>query len=147
MCHRTTAAEPATSPERDEPRLVRRDRVLCGRRLSTVSLSAVEPGRHRLERDAAGSAAPARTRSSSDWRRAKTRFSGYAGMDVGCDNGLPVDRSYAAKSPYRFTGTVKKVVFDLKPGSHDDEKALHEAGAQRRYGPGDQRLEVDYMCD
>ena len=57
------------------------------------------------------------------------RFSGYAGMDVGRDNGLPVDRAYAAKSPYPFTGTVKKVVFDLKPGSHDDEKALHEAGA------------------
>ena len=33
------------------------------------------------------------------------------------------------RSPYPFTGTVKKVVFDLKPGSHDDEKALHEAGA------------------
>ena len=53
----------------------------------------------------------------------------YAGMDVGRDNGLPVDRAYAAKSPYPFTGTVKKVVFDLKPGSHEDEKALHEAGA------------------
>ena len=25
--------------------------------------------------------------------------------------------------------TVKKVVFDLKPGTHDEEKALHEAGA------------------
>ena len=36
--------------------------------------------------------------------------------------------SYAAKSPYPFTGTVRKVVFDLKPGSHEDEKALHEAG-------------------
>ena len=57
------------------------------------------------------------------------RFSGYAGMDIGRDNGLPVDRAYAAKAPYPFTGTVKKVVFDLKPGSHDDEKALHESGA------------------
>ena len=62
-------------------------------------------------------------------RTVAVRFSGYAGMDVGRDNGLPVDRAYAAKSPYPFTGTVKKVVFDLKPGSHDDEKALHEAGA------------------
>ena len=41
----------------------------------------------------------------------------------------PSTASYAAKSPYPFTGTVKKVVFDLKPGSHEDEKALHEAGA------------------
>jgi hypothetical protein len=31
--------------------------------------------------------------------------------------------------PYAFTGTVKKVVFDLKPSSHDDEQALHDAGA------------------
>ena len=50
-------------------------------------------------------------------------------MDVGRDNGLVVDRAYADKAPYAFTGTVKKVVFDLKPGIHDDEKALHEAGA------------------
>ena len=62
-------------------------------------------------------------------RTVAVRFSAYAGMDVGRDNGLPVDRSYAARSPYPFTGTVKKVVFDLKPGTHDDEKALHEAGA------------------
>ena len=62
-------------------------------------------------------------------RTVAVRFSGYAGMDIGRDNGLPVDRAYAAKAPYPFTGTVKKVVFDLKPGSHDDEKALHEAGA------------------
>ena len=58
------------------------------------------------------------------------RFSGYAGMDVGRDNGLVVDRAYAAKAPYAFTGTVKKVVFDLKPAArHEDEKALHEAAA------------------
>ena len=45
------------------------------------------------------------------------RFTAYAGMDVGRDNGLPVDRAYADKSPYPFTGTVKKVVYDLKPGT------------------------------
>ena len=57
------------------------------------------------------------------------RFSGYAGMDIGRDNGLVVDRAYEDKAPYPFTGTVKKVVFDLKPGTHEDEKALHEATA------------------
>ena len=58
------------------------------------------------------------------------RFSGYSGMDIGRDNGLVVDRAYAAKAPYAFTGTVKKVVFDLKPAArHEDEKALHEAAA------------------
>ena len=62
-------------------------------------------------------------------RTVPVRFSAYAGMDIGRDNGLPVDRSYADKSPYPFTGTVKKVVFDLKPGTHEDEKTLHEAGA------------------
>src|SRR5438270_6411369 len=48
------------------------------------------------------------------------RFTGYAGMDIGRDNGMPVDRSYADKSPFAFTGTVKKVVFDVAP--HLDDK-------------------------
>jgi Sulfatase len=43
------------------------------------------------------------------------RFTGYAGMDIGRDNGMPVDRSYADKSPFAFTGTVRKVVFDVNP--------------------------------
>ena len=53
--------------------------------------------------------------------------SSYAGMDVSRDNGLVVDLAYEDKAPYAFTGTVKKVVFDLKPAdAHDDDKALHE---------------------
>jgi arylsulfatase len=53
--------------------------------------------------------------------------SSYAGMDVGRDNGLVVDLDYEDKAPYPFTGTVKKVVFDLKPAeTHEDEKSLHE---------------------
>lgn len=56
-----------------------------------------------------------------------TRFSGYAGMDIGRDNGLPVDRSYADKSPFAFTGTIKKVVFDVHPHlTEEDEHRLHE---------------------
>jgi arylsulfatase len=54
-------------------------------------------------------------------------FTTYAGMDVGRDNGGVVDLAYENKAPYAFTGTVKNVVFDLKPaGTHEDEKALHE---------------------
>jgi arylsulfatase A-like enzyme/uncharacterized membrane protein len=56
------------------------------------------------------------------------RFSGYAGMDIGRDNGLPVDRAYRDRSPYPFTGTVKKVIFDLKPGTQQDEEELHHHG-------------------
>ena len=53
--------------------------------------------------------------------------SSYAGMDVGRDNGLVVDLEYEDRAPYAFTGTVRQVVFDLKPaGTHDDERALHE---------------------
>jgi len=37
----------------------------------------------------------------------------YAGFDIGKDNGLPVSRSYEAKSPFPFTGKIEKVVFDL----------------------------------
>ncbi len=57
------------------------------------------------------------------------RFSGYSGMDIGRDNGLVVDRAYETKAPYAFRGTVKKVVFDLKPATHQEEEALHEVGA------------------
>ena len=54
------------------------------------------------------------------------RFTGYAGMDVGRDNGGVVDLSYESEKPFAFTGTVKKVVFDLKPHlSDEDELRLH----------------------
>jgi arylsulfatase len=54
-------------------------------------------------------------------------FTTYAGMDIGRDNGGVVDLAYEDRAPYAFTGTVKRVVFDLKPAHHDDEKALHAA--------------------
>ena len=58
-------------------------------------------------------------------------FSGYAGLDVGRDNGLVVDRSYADQAPFAFTGTVKKVVFDVAPHLDDeDEHSLHEMASQ-----------------
>ncbi|MFZ0325259.1 MAG: arylsulfatase [Actinomycetes bacterium] len=57
------------------------------------------------------------------------RFSFYAGMDIGRDHGMTVDSAYRDKAPYLFTGTVKKVVFDLKPDTHEDEKKLHAAAA------------------
>ncbi len=53
-------------------------------------------------------------------------FSSYAGMDVGRDNGLVVDLDYEDRAPYPFTGTVKRVVFDLKPAITEDEQTLHE---------------------
>ena len=36
-------------------------------------------------------------------------------MDIGRDNGGVVDLSYEDRKPFAFTGTIKKVVFDLKP--------------------------------
>ncbi len=57
------------------------------------------------------------------------RFSGYAGMDIGRDNGGVVDLSYADRKPFPFTGTIKKVVFDVKPHlAQDDEHSVHVAG-------------------
>ena len=59
------------------------------------------------------------------------RFSAYAGMDIGRDNGGVVDLAYEDRKPFAFTGTVKKVVFDIKPHLSDqDELDLH-AEAQR----------------
>jgi arylsulfatase len=56
------------------------------------------------------------------------RFSGYSGMDIGRDNGGVVDLSYEDQKPFAFTGTVKKVVFDLKPHLSDqDELDIHAA--------------------
>jgi len=58
-------------------------------------------------------------------------FSGYSGMDIGQDNGLVVDRRYLDKAPFAFTGTVRKVVFDVAPHLDDeDEQALHEHAQQ-----------------
>jgi arylsulfatase A-like enzyme/uncharacterized membrane protein len=53
-------------------------------------------------------------------------FTTYAGMDIGRDNGGVVDLAYEDRAPYAFTGTVEKVVFDLKPATHEQERALHE---------------------
>ncbi len=63
-------------------------------------------------------------------------FSSYAGMDVGRDNGLIVDRAYHAMAPYAFTGTVKKVTFDLKPEPMDTEQELHAHSAVQSVGGG-----------
>ena len=45
------------------------------------------------------------------------RFTGYAGMDIGTDNGLPVVPTfvYTKVLPKYFRGTIQKVEFDLKP--------------------------------
>ena len=60
-----------------------------------------------------------------------SRFSFYAGMDIGCDNGHVVDLRYADKAPFRFTGDVKQVTFDIAPHvSDEDKQALHEHAAQ-----------------
>ena len=54
-------------------------------------------------------------------------FTTYAGMDIGRDNGGVVDLAYEDKAPYAFTGTIKEVVFDLKPHPLEHEQKLHEA--------------------
>ena len=56
------------------------------------------------------------------------RFSAYAGMDIGRDNGGVVDLGYRSMAPFPFNGTVKKVVFDVKPHlSDEDEAAVSKA--------------------
>jgi arylsulfatase len=63
-------------------------------------------------------------------------FTTYAAMDIGRDNGLVVDLAYEDKAPYAFTGTVKNVVFDLQPGAHEDEQALHLHAAHNAIAQG-----------
>jgi arylsulfatase len=56
------------------------------------------------------------------------RFSGYSGMDVGRDNGLTVDRNYADRAPFPFTGRIHKVTFDLQPHlTAEDEESIQRA--------------------
>jgi arylsulfatase len=45
-------------------------------------------------------------------------------MDIGGDNGGVVDGRYAAQAPFPFTGTIRKVVFDLKPHLEHEEAEL-----------------------
>jgi arylsulfatase A-like enzyme len=59
------------------------------------------------------------------------RFSAYAGMDIGRDNGGVVDLSYEDRKPFAFTGTIKKVVFDLKPHLTDQDALDLHAEAHR----------------
>jgi len=63
-------------------------------------------------------------------------FTSYSGMDIGCDNGLVVDLAYEDRAPYAFTGTVKEVVFDLKPHIHGDERELHQHAAHHAVAAG-----------
>jgi arylsulfatase len=56
-------------------------------------------------------------------------FTTYAGMDMGRDNGGVVDDAYEDKAPYAFTGTLRNVVFDLKPMALEAQQALHEAAS------------------
>jgi arylsulfatase len=69
-------------------------------------------------------------------RTVPVTFSSYGGMDVGRDNGLVVDRAYEDRAPYPFTGTVKSVVFDLKPVHQEAELSLHEHAAAQAVGQG-----------
>jgi hypothetical protein len=46
-------------------------------------------------------------------RSVPQRFTTYAGMDIGKDNGEPVSPTYRDKSPFPFSGKIGKVVFDL----------------------------------
>ena len=60
------------------------------------------------------------------------RFSGYAGMDIGRDNGGVVDLSYEDRKPFAFTGEIKKVFFDIEPHASDDDK--HELHRNVHHG-------------
>ncbi len=56
------------------------------------------------------------------------RFSGYAGMDIGRDNGGVVDPGYETRKPFAFTGKIRRVVFDVNPHpSAEEAHGLHSA--------------------
>jgi hypothetical protein len=63
-------------------------------------------------------------------------YTTYAGMDMGRDNGGVVDLAYEDRAPYAFTGTLKRVVFDLTPHTHEDEQALHAHATHQAVAAG-----------
>jgi arylsulfatase A-like enzyme len=60
----------------------------------------------------------------------QARFSFDETMDFGEDTGTPVTEDYAAKMPFKFTGTLNRFVIHLGDGrlSSSDEQELREAG-------------------
>ena len=60
------------------------------------------------------------------------RFSGYAGMDIGRDNGGVVDLAYEDRKPFEFTGTIRKVVFQIEPQPSKEE--AHELHTAHQHG-------------
>ena len=67
-------------------------------------------------------------------------FTTYAGMDMGRDNGGVVDDAYEDKAPYAFTGTLRNVVFDLKPMALGGRAGTARGGVDRRRGERRGRL-------
>lgn len=67
-------------------------------------------------------------------------FSSYAGMDIGRDNGLVVDRAYEDKAPYTFTGIVKR---SYSTSSQPPTKTNRSCTNTRksRHRPGSRRVE------
>jgi arylsulfatase len=63
-------------------------------------------------------------------------YTTYAAMDIGRDNGGVVDLAYEDRAPYAFTGTVREVVFDLKPSSIKAEEELHRHRETQAVGHG-----------
>jgi arylsulfatase len=59
-------------------------------------------------------------------------FNGYAGLDIGRDNGEVVDPHYEAKAPFAFTGTINRVTFDVRQPEQPHEQDLHRAETARQ---------------
>ncbi|MFF1878979.1 arylsulfatase [Leifsonia sp. NPDC058230] len=50
----------------------------------------------------------------------------YQGLDIGADNGEVVDKEYEDLAPFAFSGTIEKVVFDIRQPADPNENAeLH----------------------
>ncbi len=63
------------------------------------------------------------------------RFSGYAGMDIGRDNG-GWSTGATRRKPFAFNGTISKVVFDVKPHRDADGGRVARGGLAHRGRPG-----------
>ena len=128
----------------DENGLLRHSYSMMGVEQLQARLDRADPDRgrhgpHAVRRRPAGTRRPAersrctrttrRSARGGSRRRSPSASPPTPAWTSAATTACPSTAPTRTKSPYPFTGTVKKVVFDLKPGTHDDEKALHEAGA------------------
>ena len=80
-------------------------------------------------------------------RTVAVRFSGYSGMDIGRDNGLVVDRAYAAKAPYALHRHGEEGRLRPQAEHTRGREGAARGRRARRHRPRNQRVKVNHHAE